>query len=111
MKKIAIVLLATFSFILLGAGLFSTELIAESDVPSLQETYEVQGTRSSNSGVSVWLFVAVSSLVVVGFFVWLFKLVFSSTDRRKNTYRNKLEKQRQDRYDNQSSLQEAVDDE
>lgn len=110
MKKFAIVLLATFSFTLLGAGLFSTELIAESDVPILQETYEVQEFDSSNSGVAAWLFVAVSSLVVIGFFVWLFKLVFSSTDRRKNTYKNKLEKQRQDRYDNQSSLQEAVDD-
>lgn len=110
MKKFAIVLLATFSFTLLGAGLLSTELIAESDVPSLQETYEVQGTRSSNSGVAVWLFVAATSFVVIGFFVWLYKLVFSSTDRRKNTYRNKLEKQRQERHDNQSSLQEAVDD-
>jgi len=110
MKRLVIVLIATFSFSLLTAGLFSTELIAESDVPNLQEAYEVQESHSSDSGMAVWLFVAASLLVVIGFFVWLFKLVFSSTDRRKNTYRNKLEKQRQDRYDNQSSLQEAVDD-
>ncbi|WP_299769701.1 hypothetical protein [uncultured Pseudoteredinibacter sp.] len=111
MKKFAILLLTTFSFTLLGAGLFSKELIAEGDVPSLQESYEVQDSDSSGSGAAVWLFVAASSFIVIGFFVWLFKLVFSSAERRKNTYRNKLEKQRQDRYDNQSSLQEAVDGE
>ncbi|WP_299976085.1 hypothetical protein [uncultured Pseudoteredinibacter sp.] len=110
MKRQIIVLITTFSFILLAAGLFSTELIAEGDVPGLQETYDMQGGSSSGLGGSVWLFVVASSLIVLGFFIWLFKLIFSPTKRRKSTYRKKLEKQRQNKHDNQSSLQEAVDD-
>ncbi len=93
----------------------ASSLAQGADVPSLQSPQESASSVSKKPepGIALWLFVAALCVFALGIFVWVFREIsslFKPGRSRTSAFKRRVDKRYQERHDNQTSLQEAVDD-
>lgn len=93
----------------------ATVLLQGADLPDLPSPQNSTSGSSASStpGIGFWFFVAVLCIFALGIFAWVFREISTLFKPKRPTtsaFRRKIEKQYQQRHDEQTSLQEAVDD-